>query len=111
MTPLGSAGATPWRRSCSCPPTRCAAEFDAATAAAGRDPAARRRFKVSTLVVLRRLHDIGAIGREAFHRAYEDELGRLRALGERGTGGGNFHHTEAVRVSRTLRAGVGRQHR
>lgn len=61
-----------------------------------------RLFKVSTLVVLRRLHDIGAIGRETFHRAYEDELERLRALGERGTGGGNFHHTEAVRVSRTF---------
>ena len=44
------------------------------------------RFKVSTLVVLRRAHDIGAIGRETFHGAYEDELERLRALGERGTG-------------------------
>ena len=60
------------------------------------------RFKVSTLVVLRRAHDIGAISRETFHRAYEDELERLRALGERGTGGGNFHNTEAVRVSRTF---------
>jgi Zn-dependent peptidase ImmA (M78 family) len=61
-----------------------------------------RRFKVSTLVVLRRAFDIGAIGRETFHGAYEDELERLQALGERGTGGGNFHNTEAVRVSRTF---------
>lgn len=61
-----------------------------------------RRFKVSTLVVLRRVLDIGAIDQAGFHRAYDDELLRLRALGERGTGGGNFHHTEAVRVSRTF---------
>jgi Zn-dependent peptidase ImmA (M78 family)/transcriptional regulator with XRE-family HTH domain len=61
-----------------------------------------RRFKVSTLVVLRRAHDIGALGRDRFHRTYEAELVRLHALGERGTGGGNFHQTEAVRVSRTF---------
>jgi Zn-dependent peptidase ImmA (M78 family) len=61
-----------------------------------------RQFKVSTLVVLRRAFDIGAINRTTFHSAYEDELDRLRALGERGTGGGNFHHTEAVRVSPTF---------
>jgi Zn-dependent peptidase ImmA (M78 family) len=61
-----------------------------------------RQFKVSTLVVLRRARDIGAIDGAAFNRAYQDELDRLRALGERGTGGGNFHQTEAVRVSRTF---------
>jgi Zn-dependent peptidase ImmA (M78 family) len=60
------------------------------------------RFKVSTLVVLRRMHDVGAIGRERFIAAFEAELERLRGLGERGTGGGNFHQTEAVRVSRTF---------
>jgi Zn-dependent peptidase ImmA (M78 family) len=61
-----------------------------------------RRFKVSTLVVLRRVLDIEAIAPAAFHRAYDDELQRLGTLGERGTSGGNFHNTEAVRVSRTF---------
>ena len=61
-----------------------------------------RRFKVSTLVVLRRALDIGAIDSAAFHRAHDDEIQRLRALGERGTGGGDFQTTEAARVSRTF---------
>ena len=59
-----------------------------------------RRFKVSTLVILRRALDIGALSRPAFWRAYDSELERLRALGDRGAGGGNFHFTEAARVSR-----------
>lgn len=58
-----------------------------------------RRFKVSTLVTLRRIFDLGALTREAFWRAYDTEVERLRALGDTG-GGGNFHDTEAVRVSR-----------
>ena len=61
-----------------------------------------RRFKVSTLVVLRRAHDIGAVNEAAFHRAYDAELERLQALRDQGVGGGNFHFTEAARVSRTF---------
>lgn len=38
-----------------------------------------RRFKVSTLVVLRRLHDAGTLSKAALHRAYE-ELGRSTSL-------------------------------
>jgi Zn-dependent peptidase ImmA (M78 family) len=59
-----------------------------------------RRFKVSTLVILRRVLDIGGLTHIAFRRAYEAELQRLRALGDQGAGGGNFHFTEAARVSR-----------
>jgi Zn-dependent peptidase ImmA (M78 family) len=59
-----------------------------------------RRFKVSTLVILRRIHDIGAIPRDAFWDAYDVELQRLRELRSSGGGGGNFHFTEAVRVSK-----------
>ncbi len=77
-------------------------EFDRAKPLLAEVRRLARRFKVSTLVVLRRAHDIGAIDGQTFHRAYEEELDRLRALGERGTGGGNFHSTEAVRVSRTF---------
>jgi Zn-dependent peptidase ImmA (M78 family) len=59
-----------------------------------------RRFKVSTLVILRRIHDIGELARDAFWSAYDAELRRLLDLGSRGGGGGNFHLTEAARVSK-----------
>lgn len=65
-----------------------------------------RRFKVSTLVVLRRIHDAGALSREAFWRAYDAEIERLRAM-PTGTGG-NFYLSVPVRVSRRFaRALVG----
>ena len=65
-----------------------------------------RRFKVSTLVVLRRIHDAGALSRDAFWRAYDAELERLRAM-PAGTGG-NFYLSVPVRVSRRFaRALVG----
>ena len=56
-----------------------------------------RRFKVSSLVVLRRMLDIDAISGRRFHEAYEAELERLLNI-DRGSGG-NFHLTERVRVS------------
>jgi Zn-dependent peptidase ImmA (M78 family) len=58
-----------------------------------------RRFKVSTLVILRRMHDVGGLTREAFWAAYEDEADRLHEL-IGGGGGGNFYLTEAARVSK-----------
>lgn len=57
-----------------------------------------RRFKVSTLVVLRRIRDAGGIGHDHYWRAYEEELARLRAL-PRGSGG-DFYLTLGARVSR-----------
>jgi Zn-dependent peptidase ImmA (M78 family) len=57
-----------------------------------------RRFKVSTLVVLRRIHDVGGLTREELWEAYAQELERLRAL-PRG-GGGDFYLTQAARVSK-----------
>ena len=44
-----------------------------------------RRFKVSTLVILRRIHDAGGLTREQLWDAYQEELERLRAIprGER----------------------------
>lgn len=57
-----------------------------------------RRFKVSTLVVLRRFHDAGALSREELWTAYDEELARLRGL-SRGSGG-NFYLTLGARVSK-----------
>ena len=46
------------------------------------DEAARlaRRFKVSSLVALRRLRDLGALDTETYWTAYDQELDRLREL-------------------------------
>lgn len=60
-----------------------------------------RQFKVSTLVILRRLLDAGAITRDAFGQAWTMERERLRALAEAaGTGGGDFYRTTLSRVGR-----------
>jgi len=57
-----------------------------------------RVFKVSTLVVLRRLHDAGALSRPEMWDAYEEEVARLVAM-SRGSGG-DFYLTQAARVSK-----------
>lgn len=57
-----------------------------------------RKFKVSTLVVLRRIHDAGGLTRDEFWAAYNAELKRLREI--TAEGGGNFHLTQPVRVSK-----------
>lgn len=57
-----------------------------------------RRFKVSTLVILRRIHDLGGLTRVEFWEAYEQELVRLNAF-PKGSGG-NFYLTQAARVSK-----------
>jgi Zn-dependent peptidase ImmA (M78 family) len=59
-----------------------------------------RRFKVSTLVILRRIHDAGGLGRDAYWRAYEEELARIRAL-PKGSGG-DFYLTLGARASKTF---------
>ncbi len=62
------------------------------------------RFKVSTLVILRRLLDAGAIRRDTYHEAYEEELQRLLALQERQSvgGGGDFYLTKEASSSRNF---------
>lgn len=57
-----------------------------------------RRFKVSTLVILRRIHDIGGLTQMQLWQAYEKELQKLRQI-SKGTGG-NFYLTQAARVSK-----------
>lgn len=59
-----------------------------------------RRFKVSTLVILRRLLDAGVLDRAGFDAAWRVELDRLLQFARDGGGGGNFYHTTLSRVSR-----------
>jgi Zn-dependent peptidase ImmA (M78 family) len=63
-------------------------------------PRLARQFKVSTLVVLRRLLDAGALNRPMFDRAWASERERLRQLAGASTGGGDFYRTTLSRVSR-----------
>jgi Zn-dependent peptidase ImmA (M78 family) len=62
------------------------------------------RFKVSTLVILRRIHDAGGLTRQEFWEAYHAEVARLRAI-PRGSGG-NFYLTQAARVSKRFAAAL-----
>ena len=59
-----------------------------------------RVFKVSTLVILRRLLDANRLDRPSFDSAWAKERKRLQTLARRGSGGGNFYHTTLSRVSR-----------
>jgi Zn-dependent peptidase ImmA (M78 family) len=57
-----------------------------------------RRFKVSTLVILRRILDLGGLTGEHFWKAYKAELARLKAI-PRGSGG-DFYLTQGARLSK-----------
>src|SRR5664280_1784140 len=57
-------------------------------------------YKVSTLVVLRRLADAGLIDRARYRSAYADELQRVLELAGERTPGGSFYNTTPVRVSK-----------
>lgn len=79
-------------------------EYDARTDLPNEINRLARRFKVSTLVVLRRIHDVGGLTRQEFWDAYDAEVERLRAI-PRGTGG-NFYLTQAARVSKRFAAAL-----
>jgi Zn-dependent peptidase ImmA (M78 family) len=57
-----------------------------------------RVFKVSTLVIIRRLHELGAIGLERMWAEYHREVDRIATLPT--TSGGNFYLTVPVRASK-----------
>lgn len=59
-----------------------------------------RAFRVSTLVILRRIHDAGALTKAEFWRRYREERERLFAIPRPETSGGNFFKTLPARTSR-----------
>jgi Zn-dependent peptidase ImmA (M78 family) len=65
-----------------------------------------RTFKVSTLVILRRIYDAGALDEVEFWQAYREEQNRLRQFERRGGSGGDFYRTLNVRVSKRFAQAV-----
>jgi Zn-dependent peptidase ImmA (M78 family) len=57
-----------------------------------------RYFKVSTLVIIRRIYDIGGLTEVQLRQAYDEELQRLRAIPK--SKGGDFYLTQAVRMGK-----------
>ena len=74
------------------------AEYDSGAELRAELDRLARHFKVSTLVVLRRVHDAGGLTRDELWSSYDQELDRLRGL-RRGSGG-NFYLTLGARVSK-----------
>jgi Zn-dependent peptidase ImmA (M78 family) len=73
-------------------------EYDERAELQGEAARLARRFKVSTLVILRRIYDAGGIAREEFWNAYADELKRLKAIPR--SSGGDFFLTQEARLSK-----------
>lgn len=67
-------------------------------------PDLARTFKVSTLVILRRILDAQRVSRSRFEQAYAEELPRL--IGRSRPIGGDFYRTQAVRISRRFARAV-----
>ncbi len=63
-------------------------------------PQLARRFKVSRLVILRRLLDARRLSRETFDEAYGSELASLREMPK--SSGGDFYLTQPARLGRRL---------
>lgn len=55
-----------------------------------------QKFKVSTLVILRRIADAEILTQDEFRQAYKSELRRLKSFTH--SGGGNFYSTQIARV-------------
>lgn len=59
-----------------------------------------RHFKVSTLVIVRRLRDAGFYSHERMWALYRQESKRLEALAAKSAGGGDYYNSQVARVSR-----------
>lgn len=57
-----------------------------------------RQFKISTLVVLRRMFDAGVLTKDQMWKCYQEELSRLLAFPK--SSGGDFYLTQGARVGK-----------
>jgi Zn-dependent peptidase ImmA (M78 family) len=64
-----------------------------------------RLYKVSSLVILRRLFDAKKLNRDEFDTAYSKEVARLKALAKSG-GGGDFYNMQNVRTGKRFARAV-----
>ena len=58
------------------------------------------RFKVSTLVIVRRLFDLGVFDQEMLWATYRAELERVKTLSARKSSGGDFYNTLSARAGK-----------
>ena len=65
-----------------------------------------RHFKVSTLVVLRRLLDGNYLGADEFHVRFNAELKRVLALAKQNSGGGDYYRTQISRTGKQFTRAV-----
>lgn len=75
-------------------------EYQKKTGLRGEVDRLARRFKVSSLVILRRIHDAGGLTKAEFRSAYQEELERVLEIPRSGSGGGDFYRTQAARVGK-----------
>lgn len=73
-------------------------EYRAAAGLSVELPRLAREFKVSTLVILRRIFDAGHLSEGEFAHAYAQELARLGSFSR--APGGSFYRTQAARVGK-----------
>jgi Zn-dependent peptidase ImmA (M78 family) len=66
-----------------------------------------RKFKVSTLVIVRRIYDAGRLGMAEYRATYDVEYRRIMALvSGRGPGGGNFFNVQPTRAGKRFMRAV-----
>lgn len=66
-----------------------------------------KRYKVSTLVVLKRIFDAGFLTWDDYRSLYTDELARVMAIVEARRGsGGDYYNTQPLRISRSFARAV-----
>lgn len=66
-------------------------------------------FRVSTLVVLKRIHDVGFLTWDSYTAQYETELERILqilAMRRATSAGGNYYNTQPLRISRQFARSV-----
>jgi Zn-dependent peptidase ImmA (M78 family) len=81
--------------------------FDLDVALAEQLQLLARTFRVSTLVVIRRVRDAGFLEGDEYWDAYRAERDRVMGLvAEGGPAGGNFYNTQPVRVSKRFAKAV-----